>query len=118
MEELLGACGLVCSACPAYVATQANDEEKIAAIAKRWSEEYGHEIKPEYVWCEGCLTDGERKCGHTRECDVRACAVGRGVANCAYCDDYGCEKITAFFKMVPAAKEKLDALRENLGGPS
>jgi len=111
MDEILGACGLDCGACPAYVATRENDAEMIAAIAARWSGEYGHEIKPEYVWCEGCLTEGERKCGHTRECGVRACVVGRGVASCAYCDDYGCDKITKFFEMAPAAKEKLDALR-------
>lgn len=114
MEELLGACGLVCGACPAHEATNENDVEKIAAIAKRWSEEYGHDIKPEYVWCEGCLTDGERKCGHTRECDVRACALGRGVANCAFCDDYGCEILAGLHEMAPAAKEKLDAVRSSL----
>jgi hypothetical protein len=113
MEELLGACGLNCGACPAYVATRANDAEMIAAIAARWSQEYGHEIKPEYVWCEGCLAEGERKCGHTRECDVRACALERGVANCARCDDYGCEKITKLFEMAPEAKVVLESIREN-----
>lgn len=111
MGELLGACGLDCGACPAYVATRANDAERIAAIAARWSEEYGHYIKPEYVWCEGCTTEGERKCGHARECEVRACVLERGLANCARCDDYGCEKITKLFGMAPEAKEKLDALR-------
>ncbi len=111
MEGLLGACGLECGACPAYVATREDDAEMIAAIAARWSQEYGHEILSEYVWCEGCLAEGQRKCGHTRECGVRACAVERRVLSCAYCDDYGCETITEFFEMAPAAKEKLDALR-------
>lgn len=111
MEKLLGACGLDCGACPAYGATRANDAERVAAIAARWSGEYGHEIKPEYVWCEGCTTEGERKCGHTRECDVRACVIGRGVA---YCDDYGCEIITKFFEMAPEAKVALDDIRRNL----
>ncbi len=114
MAELLGACGLNCGACPAYVATRANDAETIAAIAARWSEEYGHEVKPEYVWCEGCLARGERKGGHTRECDVRACALERGVANCARCDDYGCEKIARLFEMAPEAKAALEKIRENL----
>jgi hypothetical protein len=111
MEKLLGACGLDCGVCPAYEATRENDAEMIAAIAARWSQEYGHEIKPEYVWCGGCLAEGELKCGHARECEVRACALERGVANCAQCDDYGCEKITKLFEMAPEAKRTLDALR-------
>jgi hypothetical protein len=114
MGELLGACGLGCSVCPAYEATLANDAERVAAIAARWSEEYGHCIKPEYVWCEGCTTAGERKCGHARECDVRACALERGVANCAFCGDYGCDTITKFFEMAPEAKVALDDIRRNL----
>ncbi len=112
MEELLGACGLECGGCPAYVATQANDEEKIAEISRQWSEQYGADIKPEQVWCDGCLTAGERKCGHCAECDIRTCVAGRGLATCAGCDDYGCEKIVAFFEAVPDAKKTLDGLRD------
>ena len=112
MAELLGACGLDCGACPAYVATRANDDEKIAEISRQWSEQYGSDIKPEHVWCDGCMTAGERKCGHCAECEIRACVAGRGLATCAACDDYGCEKIAAFFEAVPDAKKTLDALRE------
>ncbi|NIT37353.1 MAG: DUF3795 domain-containing protein [candidate division Zixibacteria bacterium] len=114
MERLLGACGLACDACPAYVATRENDAEMIAAIAARWSEEYGHHIKPEYVWCEGCLTEAERKCGRARECDVRACALERGLPNCAHCDDYGCEVLAGHFEMAPEAKAALENIRANL----
>jgi hypothetical protein len=112
MAELLGACGLECGACPAYAATQADDAARVAEIADQWSKEYGADIKPEHVWCDGCMTAGERKCGHTRECEIRACVVGRGLATCAGCDDYGCEKIAGFFEMCPEAKKTLDARRE------
>lgn len=115
MERIIGACGLVCSECEAYAATQANDAGAIAKVAEQWSRTYNADIKPESVWCDGCLTAGERKCGHCGECGVRACAASRGHANCAVCADYGCEKITSFFEMVPSARGTLDAIRQARG---
>jgi len=57
-------------------------------------------------------------CGSTGtrgyECDIRACGMERGVVNCAYCDDYGCEKIERFFGFVPDARATLDAIRQDL----
>ncbi len=114
MAEMIAPCGLDCAECPGYQATQANDEAKIAEVAKMWSKEFNTEIKPENVWCDGCLADSERKCSHCAECDVRDCAVSKGVPNCAHCGDYGCETITKFFEFVPPAKEKLDAIRAGL----
>ena len=26
-------------------------------------------------------------------CEVRKCTIDRGLENCAYCEDYGCEKL-------------------------
>ncbi len=111
MAEIIAACGLVCSECPAYLATKANDAARVAEVAAQWSKDYGGDVKPEYVWCDGCMEPGPRKCGHVAECDVRACVVGRGLSSCARCADYGCEKITAFVNAAPAAKETLERLR-------
>lgn len=112
MDKMLGACGLACDECGAYKATKANDAEAIAKVAREWSKEYNADIKPEYVWCDGCMSDGEKKCGHCSECNVRACVVSRELENCAGCADYGCEVISEFLKMVPCCKERLEALRE------
>jgi hypothetical protein len=111
VTRILGACGLLCSECEAYKASQAEDAAAIAKVAVDWSQRYGGDIKPESVWCDGCLTSGARKCGHTKECEIRACSAGRGIANCAPCSDYGCEKIAGLHKMVPEAKTALDAVR-------
>ncbi|MCX6027800.1 MAG: hypothetical protein NT169_00680 [Chloroflexi bacterium] len=40
--------------------------------------------------------------------------MGRGVANCAHCPDYNCDKLTAFLTQAPAAKANLDAIRVTL----
>jgi hypothetical protein len=111
MERIIGACGLVCSNCGAYQATQAGDAEAIARVAAEWTKEYGHETKPESVWCDGCMTAGARKCGHWGECDIRACAIERGVENCAGCADYACERIAGFMQNVAEARDTLEALR-------
>lgn len=111
MKKLVSACGLVCSECPAFVATKANDAAAVARIAGEWTEMFHVEIPPEHVWCEGCMTEGPRKCQHTTDCEVRACVRKRGLDNCAACADYGCKTITDFFAMAPQAKETLEALR-------
>ena len=109
---LIGACGLKCSECSAYIATQANDAAAIAKTIEEWRVQHGGDFKPEDVWCDGCMTAGARKCSHARDgCGVRACAVSRGVANCAVCDDYGCETMTSFVEHVPAMRETLEAIR-------
>jgi hypothetical protein len=38
----------------------------------------------------------------------------RKVKNCAYCDEYACEKLKEFFKMAPSAKKSLDKIRKSL----
>lgn len=115
MSTILGACGLVCSECEAYKATQANDPDAIARTAAEWSKMFNADIKPEFVWCDGCLTAGARKCGHCAECDIRACVVGRGISNCGECVDYACGKITRFFEMAPDVKAKLDEIKAARG---
>jgi hypothetical protein len=37
MKEMIAFCGLVCSDCPTYIATQTNDDEKRAKVARQWS---------------------------------------------------------------------------------
>lgn len=113
MENTIVAyCGLVCSACSAYIATQSGDPAALEQVAAQWREEYhAPDITVESVMCDGCLT-GTHKCGHCAECEIRACGVVHGVVNCAYCAEYdACEKIRGFFAMVPPARETLDAIR-------
>ena len=108
---IYGCCGLVCSECPAYGATQTNDRAKAETTAKEWSQQFGIDVKVEHVWCDGCMAPG-RKCAHCAECEIRTCASGRELGTCAPCADYAaCAKLAGFFKMAPFAKATLDRLR-------
>ena len=115
MDKIIAYCGLTCSDCEAYLATQANDHAALERVAVKWREEYNApDVTVEYVICDGCLAGDGRLGGHCLECDIRACGVARGVANCAYCDDYACAKLEGFFGFVPTARATLDAVRQGL----
>ncbi|MBN1260230.1 MAG: DUF3795 domain-containing protein [Anaerolineae bacterium] len=113
-EQMIAYCGLICTDCPAYVATQTNDMAKLQELAKHASQQFGITVTAQDTMCDGCLATSDRKCGYCAECQVRACAVARGVATCAHCDNYGCEILTEFLKMAPEAKVTLDAIRADL----
>ena len=116
MDKMIAYCGLVCSDCPAYVATKANDRAALERVAAQWRQEFGAPgITVESVICDGCVAEG-RKCAHCSECEIRACGMARGVANCGHCDEYAsCDKLAGFFAMVPDAKTVLDGVRAGLG---
>jgi hypothetical protein len=109
---IIAPCGLICSDCDAYKATQAGDAEELARIAIQWNEQYHLDLKADDLWCDGCLVGGARINAHACECGIRSCVLKKGIANCASCSDYSCETASGFFKMVPDAKKTLDSLRE------
>jgi hypothetical protein len=109
-NKIIAYCGIVCTECPGYKATQTGDDKLAQKTADEWSKAFNTQVKLEHVWCDGCTVSG-KKCAHCGECEIRACAIKRGVENCGRCPDYGCEIISNFFEMVPAAKATLEQLR-------
>jgi hypothetical protein len=110
MEKIIGFCGLICSACPAYLATQKDDDTERKEVAEMWSKEFNTSMSPEDINCDGCLSD-ERVFHHCTVCNIRLCGKEKGILNCAYCDVYACEKLNGFFEVVPDAKKTLDQIR-------
>ena len=112
MEPMIAYCGLTCTACPAYVATQANNLDELEKLAAYAREHYGTpDATAESSMCDGCLSDSPRLCGYCAVCDVRACAMALNLANCAHCPDYGCSKIEKFWSMAPETRVTLDGVR-------
>ncbi len=115
MDRIIAYCGLVCSECPAYIATQADDLAAKERVVAQWRIEFNApDMNIAAVTCDGCTTVGGRLGGYCPFCEIRACGVGRGVANCAHCADYSCDKLTAFLAQVPPAKANLEAIRVTL----
>lgn len=115
MDRMIAYCGLVCTDCPAYIATQADDRAALEQVAAQWREEFNApHITVESILCDGCLSTDGHKCSHCFECEIRACGIALGVANCGHCSDYACEKLEGFLGHVPEARTTLDAVRAQL----
>lgn len=114
MEEMISVCGLLCSECGAFIATKNDDDEKRMEVAQLWYKEFKVDIKPEEINCTGCLSDSEPLFKHCKVCEVRKCGKEKNIENCAYCDQYACEKLEKIFQMVPETKKRLDKIRSKL----
>lgn len=115
MTKIIAYCGLTCTDCHAYQATQANDYAALRRVRDQWRKEYNTPtFTVDDVACDGCVTEG-LKCRHCGECDIRACGMSHGVSNCAHCADYAtCVKLARFFGFVPQARATLDSIRASL----
>ncbi len=116
MARIQAFCGLDCGECEAYVATQKDDRTGLEAVAKQWAAQYGAKaISAEMCVCDGCSSGKRAASAHAATCAIRICASGRGVTTCAHCPDYGCAVLQGFFAFAPVLKERLDAIRKEMG---
>lgn len=116
MNRMVAYCGIVCTDCPAYIATQADDRAALERVAAQWREEFSApEITVASVICDGCLaSNGARLAGYCSTCAIRACGVERDVVNCAHCAEYSCDKLDGFLSHVPDARKVLEEIRQSL----
>ena len=111
MAKMIAYCGLVCTDCDAYKATQKDDDKLRTAVAEKWTKEYSHPFKAEDINCDGCTGTGQHV-GYCSVCPTRKCASDKGVKNCGWCDDYPCSGLEEMFKVRPDAKKTLDAVKQ------
>lgn len=114
MKKMIAYCGINCSECPAFLATQKDDNNERKRVAEMWSKQFNTEFKPEDINCDGCLLESGRLFNYCRVCEIRKCGQEKGVKNCAYCDDYACETLNKFIDNVPEAKTTLEEIRKTL----
>jgi|SaaInl8_200m_RNA_FD_contig_51_609138_length_1728_multi_4_in_0_out_0_2 hypothetical protein len=110
MSKMIAYCGLVCSVCPTFLATQNDDDAAREKTAAMYSEKFGLNMKPEDINCDGCLTDEGTLIGYCQTCEVRKCCREKGFANCAVCTEQPCDKLTKFHEFSPDAKVCFQAL--------
>lgn len=112
MSDMIAYCGINCATCGAYIATKNNDDGRRKKTAEQWSKMYNADISPEDINCVGCTSEIEPVFNHCHVCEMRKCALEKGIVNCAHCTDYPCDRLEAFFKVAPESKKNLDAIRE------
>ena len=100
--KMIAYCCLECDKCDVYVATQNNDEQLRAKVAKEWK------MDAEKLYCNGCKSDKA-----LLNCEAKKCAVARGLPTCAHCDDFPtCDK--EIWTKWPQLKEKAETMRGRL----
>ena len=114
MPEMIAYCGLNCSKCPTFLATRNDDDVAREKTAAMYAEKFGFDLKPEDINCDGCLSEGGTLIGYCQVCEIRTCGRGKGLNNCALCEDQPCEKLTKFHEFSPDAKAGFDALTSTM----
>jgi hypothetical protein len=109
---MIAYCGITCTECPAYLASREDDDEKMAAVAKEWSEQFKSDIAPADINCDGCQSPGGRIFNFCRLCEIRKCGREREMENCGHCAEYPCRKVSFVLEAVPGARETLERVRE------
>ena len=114
MEKMIAVCGIKCNECPAFLATQENDDLKRKEVAEQWSKEFQVAFKPRDINCDGCTSGKERLFSHCLVCEIRKCGRKNQLKNCAYCTEYPCPKLNEWFRTVPQGKAALDEIKRDL----
>ncbi len=111
MERMIAFCGLDCAQCPAFIATKADDLAAKERLLEEWRVQFNRpEMDMSAVTCDGC-TSADRHSRYCGICEVRACALPRGIANCAACAEYSCATLDAFIGSIPQARANLEEMR-------
>ncbi len=110
-KENLGACGLVCLECGAYIAYKTNNQELRKKVSEKWSRIYNHLINENDINCVGCMKEG-LKFPHCSECNIRKCVNEHKINHCAECNDFVCKEIENFMNLDPQINDHLIELRE------
>ena len=119
MSEMISYCGLLCSSCPIYLATNEPDKTKkddlIGEIINTCKTIYGIDYRYEDINdCDGCKAENGRLFSSCENCKIKKCAGSKKIENCAYCDKYSCNELSEIFKSEPAAKTRLDIIHNNI----
>ena len=108
MKDMIGYCGLDCEKCDAYLATINNDQALREKTAKLWAELNNATIMPEHINCEGCRMNGAKTVFCDSLCEIRKCALEKGVSTCSVCTEIeSCPTVAMIFENNPSALENL-----------
>lgn len=110
MSTMIACCGLVCTKCPTFIATQNDDDGARKKTADYYAKRFGYSLAPEEINCDGCLSDSDKLIGYCQTCGIRRCCHEKGFESCSSCEDQPCEKLTEFHRFSPEAKASFKTL--------
>ncbi|KKM98886.1 hypothetical protein LCGC14_1153400 [marine sediment metagenome] len=112
MKDMIGCCGLNCTKCGAYVATQTDDDAKREEVAREWTQTHGGSFTADQINCDGCQANGKAPDWVAKMCPIHKCCAGKAQSTCADCTEYACEDLSKFHPAQSDPRKNLDALRK------
>jgi len=112
---LIAYCGIECSKCNNYIATQSENKEELKTVAERLSKIYCTEVKPEYVICDGCRGGSRKSYFCENLCKIHKCCTERKYYSCMECAEFMCNELQSEIKYKPEAIENLNKLKNSEG---
>ncbi len=107
-DLMFAVCGLDCSVCDIYKATE--DKSIAKRIANYFDEKRGEKIPLEKIACAGCRGDRDRH--WSPDCWIlKCCADEKGLERCNLCDDFPCEKLVDWSRTHQGYKKALERLK-------
>jgi len=113
-------CGLTCENCAVKVKVEPAARVLYDEMKKAGFEEVISFIPGGdgfWPFLKGMAQDGVcvscKEMGGDPGCSIRLCAKGKGVDMCAFCEEYPCEKLTAFFGRNPVVEQDNALLRDH-----
>lgn len=91
-------CGFRCDQCLAFVANAKTHADRVHGSAA-WARYYHLQVSPQHMQCHGCRAGRiEGLQFPDPECEIRQCALDRGVETCAECSEYPCDALESRFE--------------------
>ncbi len=111
MKDIIGSCGLNCSQCGAYIATQTDDDALREKVAREWTQNHGAQFTADQINCDGCQVNGKAPDWVSKMCPIHKCCGEKSLNTCADCNQYACEKLDNFFQEGTEQRNNLETLR-------
>ena len=118
--ERLSFCGVDCTDCDVFRATEHGDQEAADRALEGWTktaqEHWGMQtLDPAILKCRGCRTEGEEIFKGCRLCPIRRCAQQKGLSSCGHCPTWReCEQLSHLLADEPKARPNLEAIAAGL----
>jgi hypothetical protein len=120
---MIAYCGIDCAKCPLYRLPRLGERLHLAGLFQRLlkgrMKSLGLKPPEGYLICDGCTAIDARMHKPCLNCVVRCCAMEMGVANCARCARFGCERLQGVWQatVFRDARARLERLhREQQAG--
>ena len=111
-QKLVGACGNHCGKCNDYIAYVTKDFELKKKVSEEIKKQYGVDIQPEKIACDGCWGSIHNAWSASLECKIRQCALDKNILTCADCDNFPCEVYIRQFDIHSQQAKNINSIKQ------